>query len=73
MKRVEAVRKDGFAVDNEENEEGVRCIAVCLKDYHKEPVYALSISAPVSRMSDERLRELKEAVLEFKDSTATRT
>lgn len=70
MERVEMVRKNGYAIDNEENEEGVRCIAVCLKDYHKEPVYALSISAPVSRMSDERLQELKEAVLDFKDSTA---
>ena len=70
MESVEAVRKNGYAIDNEENEEGVRCIAVCLKDYHKEPVYALSISAPVNRMSDERLQELKEAVLEFKDSAA---
>ena len=70
MERVEAVRESGYAIDNEENEEGVRCIAVCLKDYHKEPVYALSISAPVNRMSDERLQELKEAVLEFKDSAA---
>lgn len=70
MKRVEKVRRDGYAIDDEENEEGVRCIAVSLHDYHREPVYALSISAPVNRMTDERLAELKEAVLSFKKDIA---
>ena len=31
MERVEQVRKDGYAVDDEENEEGVRCIAASLR------------------------------------------
>lgn len=70
MKRVEDVRRDGYAIDDEENEEGVRCIAVSLHDYHRETVYALSISAPVSRMSDGRLSELKDAVLDFKKEIA---
>ena len=48
------------------NEEGVRCIAVSIPDYHKEPVYALSISAPVSRMTDARIAELSTDVLTFK-------
>lgn len=66
MDRVRTVREKGYAVDDEENEEGVRCIAVSLADYHREPVYALSISAPVSRMSDERIRELSAEVLDLK-------
>lgn len=70
MKRIREVRTLGYAMDNEENEEGVRCIAVSLPDYHREPVYALSISAPVSRMNDERVEELKWAVLEFKGELA---
>jgi len=70
MERIREIRKNGYALDDEENEEGVRCIAVSLYDYHKEPVYALSISAPVSRMGDERIQELKAAVLKFKDETA---
>lgn len=64
--RIDRVRTDGFATDDEENEEGVRCIAVSLKDYHKVPVYALSISAPVHRMTDERIQELKDIVLKYK-------
>lgn len=70
MERIQTVRQAGYAIDDEENEEGVRCIAVSLYDYHKEPVYALSISAPVSRMTDERLLELKDAVLGFKKEIA---
>ena len=70
MERVGEVRKNGFAVDDEENEEGVRCIAVSIRDYHKEPVYALSISAPVGRMTGERMKELERDVLEFKKELA---
>ena len=63
MDRIRAVREAGFAMDDEE---GVRCIAVSIPDYHKEPVYALSISAPVSRMTDARIAELSTDVLTFK-------
>ena len=45
---------------------GVRCIAASLRDYHKDPVYALSISAPANRMTDQRILELKEYVLAFR-------
>lgn len=71
MERIREVRECGYALDNEENEEGVRCIAVSLHDYHKEPVYALSISAPVGRMPDERIRELSGRVLRFKKELAS--
>ena len=66
MERIGTVRKVGYAMDDEETEEGVRCIAVSIPDYHKEPVYALSISAPVSRMTDARIAELAVDVLAFK-------
>ena len=33
MDEINKIRRDGFAVDNEENELGVRCVAVSLKDY----------------------------------------
>ncbi len=66
MDRIRGVREAGYAMDDEENEEGVRCIAVSIPDYHKEPVYALSISAPVSRMTDARIADLSTDVLTFK-------
>ena len=59
-------RKNGYSLDNEENELGVRCIAVSLKSFSGKPSYAISISAPKDRMSDERIAELKEQILTTK-------
>lgn len=64
---LENVRKCGYAIDDEENEIGVRCIAACIYDYRGKAKYAFSISAPVSRMSDERIKELSEYVLQVKN------
>lgn len=64
---LEKVRKCGYAIDDEENEIGVRCIAACIYDYRGKAKYAFSISAPVSRMSDERIKELSEYVLQVKN------
>ena len=53
-------------MDNEENELGVRCIAVSLKGYNGKSSYAISISAPKDRMSDDRILQLKEMILKTK-------
>ena len=58
IKALEEVRKCGYALDDEENEEGVRCIASSLRGYGKTVKYAFSISGPVSRMTKERVEEL---------------
>ncbi len=57
-KELKLIRSRGYALDNEENEIGIRCMAVPVFDYHDTPQYALSISTLVSRMPDERLEEL---------------
>lgn len=59
---LEEVRKKGYALDDEENEEGVRCIAACLRGYSKNVKYAFSISGPISRMTMERIEELAKDV-----------
>ncbi len=58
MQILEQVKENGYALDDEENEEGVRCIAACLRDYSGEVRYAFSVSGPVSRMTKERVLEL---------------
>ena len=70
QKELEQTRKRGYALDNEENETGVRCIACSLKDYLGKAKYAFSISAPVSRMDDDRIRVLAGYVLESKEKMA---
>lgn len=67
LRTIREVRLRGYALDDEENELGVRCIAVSIPDYDGKVKYAFSISAPVTRMTDERIRELSRVVLETKE------
>lgn len=69
-KELAVIRERGYALDNEENENGVRCIAVSLKDYTGRVKYAFSISAPVSRMDDGRICQLAAYALEIKEQIA---
>lgn len=62
---LEEVRKRGYALDNEENETGVRCIASSVPSIGGGS-YAISISAPVSRMDNDRIRELSAYILNAK-------
>lgn len=61
------VREKGYALDNEENEAGVRCIAAAVPDERGRVRYAFSISAPTNRMDDGRIFELSEYVLRTKE------
>lgn len=56
INEIENVRKLGFAVDNEENELDVRCVAVAIPNSNGEYKYAVSISAPKSRTDDDTLK-----------------
>ncbi len=64
IRTLEDVRRRGYALDNEENETGVRCIAAVLRLGEEEPSYAFSISVPISRMDNARIRELSAYVLD---------
>ncbi len=55
---LEKVRAKGYATDEQENEIGVRCIAIPLLDYTKKAWGAISISGPVERMTDEAFEEI---------------
>lgn len=59
---VAAIRQRGFAVDNEERTEGMRCIAAPIRNALGETVAGLSISGPVSRVTPARTDALSRAV-----------
>lgn len=48
---LSAIRRDGYALDDEEQELGVRCVAVPVPG--PGPAMAVSVSGPVSRVTDE--------------------
>ncbi|AZI44763.1 IclR family transcriptional regulator (plasmid) [Deinococcus psychrotolerans] len=52
------VRQLGYALDNEEREDGVRCVAVPIYGAGGTVTAAMSLSAPASRLGDERVGEL---------------
>ena len=57
---LDKVREQGYGEDNEEQEEGLRCIGVPVFDRFGVVIAGLSISFPTLRFSEERLHEYVE-------------
>jgi len=66
---LEEVRIRGYATDNEENTLGLRCFAVAL-NYTRPAQDAISASVPITRLTDEREREIVEALRAVGDKTS---
>lgn len=60
---LERVRVNGYAIDDQENELGIRCIGVPVFDHRGSVVAAISVSGPAARMSINRLEELSTFVM----------
>jgi DNA-binding IclR family transcriptional regulator len=60
---LKQVRARGYAIDNEENEEGARCIGAAVWDHMNRPRAAVSVSAPAFRMDDAKLAEVAKVVV----------
>ena len=56
LKHLQEIAYKGFALDNEEFEEGVKCVAVPVRDYHNTVVAGVCVSGPAIRMSDRRIK-----------------
>jgi IclR family KDG regulon transcriptional repressor len=61
---LEEVRRLGYAIDDQEFDLGVRCIAVPVFDFRGKAVASIGISGPATRITLERLPELARIVLE---------
>lgn len=66
-KEVAAVRARGFAIDDEENEELIRCVGAAFKDHNNSVVGAVSVSAPSFLMTLEQALSLGPHVLRAAD------
>jgi len=56
------IREQGYAIDDVENEEGIRCVGSPIFDHQGKLVAAISLSGPAFRMTAERTQELSSAV-----------
>ncbi|MEN1759699.1 MULTISPECIES: IclR family transcriptional regulator [Anoxynatronum] len=57
------VKNRGYAIDNEENELGIRCVGAPIFNYRDEVIGAISISGPTLRVTPERVAAFGEAVM----------
>jgi IclR family KDG regulon transcriptional repressor len=64
LKELEKIRKQGFAIDNEESFPGIKCVAAPIKDSHGKVIAAMSATVPSQRMGKERMRELAALVMD---------
>lgn len=55
---LEHVRVVGYAVDDVENEEGIRCVGAALRDHTGRPIGAISVTGAVSQMPVDQLHAL---------------
>jgi DNA-binding IclR family transcriptional regulator len=59
---LEKIRQQGYAVDDEEAVQGARCVSAPILNSDREPVAAVSISGPITRVSPSQVAALAEAV-----------
>jgi hypothetical protein len=58
IKKLEEMKKNGYAIDNEEYVEGLKCVAAPIFDHNGKVRFSLSTTGPAFRMDEERIKEL---------------
>jgi DNA-binding IclR family transcriptional regulator len=59
---LEKIRRQGYAVDDEEAVQGARCVSAPILNSDREPIAAVSVSGPVTRVSPNQVAALAGAV-----------
>jgi IclR family acetate operon transcriptional repressor len=55
---LRVIRQRGWSFDDEEHLLGTRCVAASIYDEHAEPLCAISLAGPATRLPDERIKQL---------------
>ena len=62
---IHEVRGNGYAYDDQEFSPGLRCVAAPIKGPGGRAIFAMSVSAPVSRMDDDRYARTRDMVIQY--------
>jgi DNA-binding IclR family transcriptional regulator len=72
-KHLIQVAQQGYAIDNEELDVGVKCVGAPIRDYTRRIIGAVSISGPSMRFTDERLeKELIPKVIQASEEISSK-
>lgn len=72
MEELASVRQRGYAIDDEEIEVGLRCIAAPVRNHSGSVIAAISVAAPVQRMSKKNLQTTVPTVTAAAESISRR-
>lgn len=64
---MDQIRRRGYAVDDEELSLGLRCVAAPIFDHTGRPSYALSLSGPTLRMTEDKIEAIQAKLLQICD------
>ena len=67
-RNLETVREKGYAVDDEEFDLGVRCVAAPVFDYREKVIGSIGISGPVTRMTPAKMPDYAGLVVKIADA-----
>lgn len=68
---LEKVRRQGFAVDDEETTLGARCVSAPILNVEGQAVAAISVSGPITRIGREQVTALSAAVIQAASSISS--
>ena len=62
QREVAQIRRQGYALDNEEYVDGMICFAMPIRDFTGKTISGISVSGPARRMTPEKLENIKESL-----------
>jgi IclR family transcriptional regulator, KDG regulon repressor len=71
-RELERIRDRGYAIDDEEIEEGIRCIAAPILSANDRAVAAISVSGPSSRITPDRYQLIGKTMMNAAQELSTR-
>lgn len=66
LEELKAVRRNEYALDNEELEAGIACIGVCITGHDGRAKYGVSVSGPAPRLQGKNIEKISRHLIETK-------